>query len=468
MSDRHSRSDRRKGMRLVLAMLAVCAGSATALAAPDCSGLKAELSRLEGASGSGGKWETARQQQQRSLTAAERDAGYFQCGTPAASPKCGQLVKTISKMQANLRAIDRQIKKSGGSTRDTRRIQKIRATLASSECRAQTREASQPSSGNKGLFALTRSGTSGSSVSVDGKTTYRTLPSGLVVSVPRSGLAPQTGAQGTQLTAVDGRNSVRRSGGDDGRGENMSRRVAIPSGGTFRTLCVRTCDGFFFPISFSTGKDQFANDAARCGEICPAADTELFVHRNPGGLQDEMISLAGVPYADLTNAYRYRTQIVEGCSCRGAAQDEAKGSPLKTIAGQATADAGSLSVSHLRLDPPSPNRFAPEPSTPITPDQVPAGSDPDTRLNLALGFSPVNIKLTLAPQDANAPVTTGSLPVLGRHKAEVPVEAPAAHETAADAAGSDHVQEQADEKAPATSVPPAAVRVVGPEYFVAQ
>ncbi|MGA9083760.1 MAG: DUF2865 domain-containing protein, partial [Pseudolabrys sp.] len=23
-------------------------------------------------------------------------------------------------------------------------------------------------------------------------------------------------------------------------------------GGTFRTVCVRTCDGFYFPISYST------------------------------------------------------------------------------------------------------------------------------------------------------------------------------------------------------------------------
>ncbi|MBD8892809.1 DUF2865 domain-containing protein [Roseibium litorale] len=466
MSNRHSQPDRRQGMRLVLAMLAVCAGSATAVAAPDCSSLKAELGRLEGSSGSGGKWESARQQQQRALTAAERDAGYFQCGTAAASPKCGPLVKTIGKMQANLRAIDRQIKKSGGGTRNARRIQQIRSALASSSCRSATHEASNPGTGNKGLFALAGSGSSGSTVSVDTQNSYRTLPNGLVVNVPHAGLAAKNSSKDLQLTAADPRTSISRKSSSatyDGQSGNMSRRVAIPSGGTFRTLCVRTCDGFFFPVSFSTGKGQFSDDAARCGEICPAAETELFVHRNPGGLQEEMISLAGVPYTDLTNAYRYRTQIVEGCSCRGPARAGADSSPLKTIAGQATADAGSLSVSALRLDPASPNRIAPEPSTPITPDQVPSGADPDTRMNLALGFSPVSIQITPATRAQAATADTGALPVLGRKAKAEPAAEPISEEAA-------QAAPQAGESTTAAPAPqaPAAVRVVGPEYFVAQ
>lgn len=468
MSIRRPNSDGRKAIGLALTMLALCATTTASLAAANCARLQAELTRLEAASGSGGKWESAREQQQRALSAAERDAGYFRCGTAEASPKCGPLVKTIGKMQANLRAIDRQIRKSGGGQRNLNRIRKIQATLASPACRAGREDTTAQKSASKGLFALTRSGES--RASVDSKSTYRTLPNGLVVSVPRAGLASRDDTRGPQMTAVDPRSSIRTDAPAAGRNreDNMSRRVAIPSGGTFRTLCVRTCDGYFFPVSFSTGKDQFANDAARCGEICPAAETELFVHRNPGGLQDEMVSLAGIPYTDLTNAYRYRKQIVEGCSCRGPAKAGDGTSPLKTIAGQASADAGSLSVSALRLDPASPNRIAPEPSTPVSADQVPAGVDPDTRLNLTLGFSPVRIQLTRAMMPAelsgqSAPQRDG-LPVLGRREAPQP-STPQPMDADAGMTTSEAGEDAAAATAP---TPPAAVRVVGPEYFVAQ
>src|SRR5690606_21240858 len=40
--------------------------------------------------------------------------------------------------------------------------------------------------------------------------------------------------------------------------------------GTFRTLCVRTCDGYYFPISFSTTTERFADDERACRAMCPA------------------------------------------------------------------------------------------------------------------------------------------------------------------------------------------------------
>ena len=41
--------------------------------------------------------------------------------------------------------------------------------------------------------------------------------------------------------------------------------------GTFRTLCVRTCDGFYFPISYATTPARFAEDERTCQRLCPAA-----------------------------------------------------------------------------------------------------------------------------------------------------------------------------------------------------
>ncbi|HEY5929426.1 MAG TPA: DUF2865 domain-containing protein, partial [Burkholderiales bacterium] len=54
------------------------------------------------------------------------------------------------------------------------------------------------------------------------------------------------------------------------------------SGSGYRTVCVRTCDGYFFPISFSTSQDRFREDEQTCQRMCPAAEVALFSHRTSG------------------------------------------------------------------------------------------------------------------------------------------------------------------------------------------
>ncbi len=84
---------------------------------------------------------------------------------------------------------------------------------------------------------------------------------------------------------------------------------------TYRTMCVRLCDGYYFPISFSTLPSQFQKDAEACRSRC-AAPTRLFVYRNPGGEIEQMTSIDGEPYGALPNAWRYRKEFVKGCSCK--------------------------------------------------------------------------------------------------------------------------------------------------------
>jgi hypothetical protein len=88
------------------------------------------------------------------------------------------------------------------------------------------------------------------------------------------------------------------------------------SNGTYRTLCVRTCDGYYFPISFSTVPNQFPVDAETCQRMCPGAQSELYYHPNPGGGPETMVSVAGVPYSSLPTAFQYRTSFDASCSCR--------------------------------------------------------------------------------------------------------------------------------------------------------
>jgi hypothetical protein len=84
----------------------------------------------------------------------------------------------------------------------------------------------------------------------------------------------------------------------------------------FRTLCVRTCDGFFFPISFSTSQDRFQEDERTCQRMCPAAEAVLFSYRNPGENISQAVSINGQPYTSLPNAFRYRQEYNAGCTCK--------------------------------------------------------------------------------------------------------------------------------------------------------
>mgnify|MGYP002278993271 CR=1 FL=1 len=90
---------------------------------------------------------------------------------------------------------------------------------------------------------------------------------------------------------------------------------------TYRTLCVRECDGYYFPVSFSTLPSNFSDDTQKCQSQC-AAPAELFVYRNPGEEPEQMVSTDGSrAYANLPNAWRYRKEFVKGCSCKQAEYD---------------------------------------------------------------------------------------------------------------------------------------------------
>jgi uncharacterized protein DUF2865 len=90
--------------------------------------------------------------------------------------------------------------------------------------------------------------------------------------------------------------------------------------GNYRTLCVRTCDGFFFPISYSTTPARFRDDERICQRMCPASEVVLFSHRNPGEEVAQATSINGMPYSQLPNAFRYRTEFNAACTCKRPGQ----------------------------------------------------------------------------------------------------------------------------------------------------
>lgn len=90
---------------------------------------------------------------------------------------------------------------------------------------------------------------------------------------------------------------------------------SINPNGRYQSVCVRLCDGYYYPVSYSTYGSQLARDADQCQSSC-AAPAELYVYRNPGQEIEQAISLSGSAYMDLPVALRYRKEFVQGCSCK--------------------------------------------------------------------------------------------------------------------------------------------------------
>ncbi len=108
-------------------------------------------------------------------------------------------------------------------------------------------------------------------------------------------------------------------GGGGGLGNSFS---SLPYA-TYRTVCVRLCDGYYFPVSFSTLPNHFERDAEVCTSKC-AAPTELYYYQNPGGSVEQMVGAqTNTPYTSMKSAFRYRKEYVQGCSCKPEEFDSA-------------------------------------------------------------------------------------------------------------------------------------------------
>jgi hypothetical protein len=139
-----------------------------------------------------------------------------------------------------------------------------------------------------------------------------------------------------------------------GGGNTNLSGPGAPLAGTYRTLCVRTCDGYYFPISYSTVPTKFADDERLCQRLCPATEAVLFSHRNPGEDVARAVSASGKVYTELPNAFSYRKQFNAACSCRAPGQSWADA--LRQVDDQ-TVERGDIVVTEERAKQLSQPRF---------------------------------------------------------------------------------------------------------------
>lgn len=105
----------------------------------------------------------------------------------------------------------------------------------------------------------------------------------------------------------------------------------------YRTMCVRLCDGYYFPMSPSSSRNDFARDQQNCRSACPGAETRLYYQPSGEPDADAMTSAAAdEPYRELATAGLYkRPEAPEPaiCGCRGTASADG----YTIVGGQGTA-----------------------------------------------------------------------------------------------------------------------------------
>ena len=354
------------GALLLLAGPAVAGGRV-------CRQLEAELASLGSGGGSGkaGKYDRLVAAQENQISAARSRARRAGCGFSLLSngpEMCGPLKAHIDKMERNLDALQRKRSQVAGGGSSRRDRQRILASLDANDCRDKVVAERQPARERNGTF-------------------FDRLFGGTSRVEPLE----------ERLDAGIGR--VLDPNADDYRRRNLARqplgnvnvtRILNPDGGEisiggppgeFATMCVRTCDGYFFPMSPRSSSADFDRDLKNCESACPGTELQLFYQQTVGEESETMVSTStGEPYASLPSAYAYRDAAMsrpQGCGCNPDGQAQG----FSILAGETPQD-----------QPPA------EPVIPTPAARPDPGTDPETLANADGGLDMETVRRILKPK----------------------------------------------------------------------
>lgn len=255
-----------------------------------CRQLEAQLASLS--SGGGGaqyrKYDKAVATQRAQLQQARGRARSASCGFSLfgrGGNGCSALNQTIDRMEQNLSALQSKRTQLAGNSGSKRQRGRLLASLDANGCRgkAATRQREAQRSAEKA-------------------------------------------DRGTSLFDQIFNGGVRQLDEMDEETPRNVRRVAPSqsqySGGQYRTLCVRSCDGYYFPISPSSSIREFERDQQNCQTMCPGTDVQIYYQDADDENAEAMVSTAtGEPYANLPAAFLYRktdTPRQAQCACNPA------------------------------------------------------------------------------------------------------------------------------------------------------
>ena len=163
------------------------------------------------------------------------------------------------------------------------------------------------------------------------------------------------------------------------------------SAGGYRTLCVRTCDGYYFPLEYGVSSDRFQADAQACQTMYgDKTNAELFAMPSDGDVADATPVGGGKPYGKQPYAFAYRTAVNPSC----VAQLQ---SGVATLASTAISPSPTkASVTTASTNAPAAPGTAAGPAIPI-PQQRPLRlEDPETMANVGGALKPSGVEPLIA------------------------------------------------------------------------
>lgn len=129
-----------------------------------------------------------------------------------------------------------------------------------------------------------------------------------------------------------------------------SRLEELRALGSYRTVCVRICDGYHFPISTASAMSDFEADQEQCEATCPGTEVELFYQDAGDEDQGAMVSsVSGLTYEELQTAPLFQRKRPSGgpeCRCKPARDLSAVGGDpaFKTEETPDQSDPGSITT----------------------------------------------------------------------------------------------------------------------------
>jgi hypothetical protein len=91
-----------------------------------------------------------------------------------------------------------------------------------------------------------------------------------------------------------------------------------PRGGSM-AVCVKSCDGSFFPVSYSAHRGNLDELNDLCHALCPNAEVTLYT-RSLSRDMKSAVSIGGEPYRESQNAFKFEKAVEPSCSCKAPGQ----------------------------------------------------------------------------------------------------------------------------------------------------
>lgn len=305
------------GVALAISAEMAQPSQALAQAPAVCGQIRARIAQLDRAPAGGAvnrRFAAAARSQRAELANVTRAYQAAGCGGFFQGAQCAALDARRRQMQANLAQLEAQAGGGGMATaqRAQQRAQLV-AAFDSNGCRGggRTREAAAPPS--PGFFGF------GRAPERDFHREYRT-PDSRPQTAYREGAEPQRPGFGNFIEHLFGARREMPGGLPDyvepvpedqlrpGDGDARPRNVG------HRAVCVRLCDGAFFPMTSSPRPGAQLGQEELCQMQCPGAEVALYRMRDDQ--IENAVSMDGAPYTALPNALRFRQRFDAACSCR--------------------------------------------------------------------------------------------------------------------------------------------------------